>query len=182
MQKLCTIEWLKAASLGSRLTLNEGQKELTLSSLLPTTTTTSARVPLVRKLEKFFALSLLRLQSFSFCTSIQSNQPSLVLLLHAAAASSTAVKGEIQSASFPMWGCLCHTTRTKYEPIKVFGNVIIPASKWNFFGLFSFFIVVYQQNGSLQLSVVPTALNVKNNAKYSTQWFSRLERGQFFGV
>ena len=106
MQKLCTIEWLKAASLGSRLTLNEGQKELTLSSLLPTTTTTSTRVPLVRKLEKFFALSLLRLQSFSFCTSIQSNQPSLVLLLHAAAASSTAVKGEIQSASFPMWGCL----------------------------------------------------------------------------
>ena len=48
------------------------------------------------------------------------------------------------------------------------------------FSAFSpFFIVVYQQNGSLQLSVVPTALNVKNNAKYSTQWFSRLEKGHF---
>ena len=104
MQKLCTIEWLKAASLGSRLTLNEGQKELTLSLL------TLLLPPLLLLLcanwKSFFALSRLRLQSFSFCTSIQSNQPSLVLLLHAAAASSTAVKGEIQSASFPMWGCL----------------------------------------------------------------------------
>ena len=136
-------------------------KRINLESFDSTTTTTA--IAPVRKLEKFFCPIASEVAKFQllYLNSIESTFTT----------SCSFKRKEIQSLPpFPMWSCLCHTTRTKYEPIKVFGNVIIPA--WN--GTFSafffivFFIAVLQQQiefCSLQLSVVSTAVNVKNNAK-----------------